>query len=112
MIVRHLDIVWTRVGPPKANPKLIVDADRVLPSPIAFQTLEPIARWYAEGFKSYSGVEHTQLATGNPKNIAGKAFRTEPAEHSLSFLIPEPLDRHRIVRLRTSVSDCCTSENE
>jgi hypothetical protein len=48
MVIRNLDAMGA-VGPPfEANPPLIIDADRMSAAAIAFQGLEPVARWRAQ----------------------------------------------------------------
>jgi len=35
MIINDLDLVRTRIGPPEADAVLLIDANAVLPSPVA-----------------------------------------------------------------------------
>jgi hypothetical protein len=44
MVVNDLDVVRVTIGPFEADPILEVDADTVLPLPIAPKRFEPIAR--------------------------------------------------------------------
>jgi hypothetical protein len=50
------------VSPNETNPPLIVDADRMLPLPLAAQRLQPIAGWHAEIVKALCVVDDTQFA--------------------------------------------------
>ena len=45
MIIRDFDFLGSNIGPPKHNPPLIVDANRVLASEVASKNFETIAGW-------------------------------------------------------------------
>jgi hypothetical protein len=47
VIVGDFYIVGILAIPSEANPILVVDADAILPGPIAFQGFEPVTRWYS-----------------------------------------------------------------
>lgn len=64
MIIHDLDVVRVPVLPDKANAVLIVDADRVLPGPIASEPLQPIARRNQQFSQIRCGVEDSQLLPG------------------------------------------------
>ena len=45
MIIRDFHFLGSNIGPPKHNPPLIVDANRVLASKVACQDFETITGW-------------------------------------------------------------------
>ena len=57
MIVHELDRVCVTVLPDKADTPLVVDANAVLPRPVALQRLEPVARREAQSVKARRGME-------------------------------------------------------
>ena len=43
MIIDDFNVKWAVLSPHKAESKLIVDADAILPLPVAFQRFQPVA---------------------------------------------------------------------
>jgi hypothetical protein len=60
MVIDDLDIFGTSSGPAEADPILIVDSDRVLPSPITLQLLEAQA-WKREGLQGPAEFKRSRL---------------------------------------------------
>jgi len=58
-----LNIERAGIGPAKADPKLLVDADTVLTPSVPGEVLEPIARRYAEIVDPFGRVELIELPT-------------------------------------------------
>ncbi len=99
MVVRDLDLVGVAVLPAKADPPLIVDADAVLPRPVALQRLEPIARRDPQGIEPGRGVQLRELAPGH--RVQG---RRQPADvltgkHAGGVLVREGLNHGDILTL-------------
>jgi hypothetical protein len=66
MIVHDLDQIRTVVAPLKTNPPLIVDADRMLATAIAFQGFEPVAGRLPEIVELSRAIQQEQFAAGLP----------------------------------------------
>ena len=62
MVVGDLHIFRTLRRPNKANPPLIIDADTVLPSSVAFKRLKSVAWWHPHEVQRGSGIELRELA--------------------------------------------------
>lgn len=92
MIVHDLDRRRTFRRPNEAHAELVVDADRVLPPPIARQRLEAIAWRRAQVAEAARGVEVAQFPTCDLDQIGGKALRTFTAEDGFRGLVPEAPD--------------------
>src|SRR6476661_9384516 len=60
--------------PDKANSPLIIDPDRVLPPPIASESLKPVRGWHAQIIEPSGIVEKTQFAKCASLNV-----RRQPA---------------------------------
>lgn len=65
MIVDNFYVVRVAVFPAKTDPPLIVDAYAVLPAPIAFQQLKPIARRRCKIADFRGAVELQELSPRN-----------------------------------------------
>ena len=61
MVVRYLYPLGTSVAPHKAYSPLVVDANRVLPRPITFESLETVAWRYPKVIQIRRVVQHHQL---------------------------------------------------
>ena len=66
MIVHDFDVRRARgvLGPLEANPPLHVDADAVLPCPVAFQRLEAVAGETPQILKTRRGVQNFETLIG------------------------------------------------
>jgi hypothetical protein len=62
MIVHNLNVLRTFRHPPKAHAELVIDANAVLSSAIAFERFQSIPRRDAEIIKPARTVQHGQLA--------------------------------------------------
>jgi len=63
MVINNLDIFCTCVRPTKAQPKLVVHTNTVLPVTVTLQQLEPVSRRYTEIVKSARDLQLTELAS-------------------------------------------------
>jgi hypothetical protein len=61
VIIDDLDVNRSRARPDKADAVLVVGPNRMLPSSIASQGFEPIARGHAELIEIDDGIQHGQL---------------------------------------------------
>jgi len=79
--------------PDETDAVLVVDPDRVLPGPVAFQCLQPVAGRHAKVVQHMRRVQHRQFALRHPFEIdeapdplaPGKAFGVaagEAADHT------------------------------
>lgn len=69
MVAHNFHVVRAIILPHKTYPPLVVNADTVLPAPVAFQRLQLIARRRLQGIQLYRGLQHQQLAPRHPLNI-------------------------------------------
>jgi len=51
VVINDLDVVGVPVKPHKTHAPLIVDANAVLSSAVAAQSLQPVARWHTQEIK-------------------------------------------------------------
>jgi hypothetical protein len=62
VVVNDFGVFGSGVGPSKADPPLLVNADAVVAGPITFEFLEPIARWHPEISDYISSIQNQKLA--------------------------------------------------
>jgi hypothetical protein len=78
MIIDDFNVLYPVGGPTKADPKLVIDTDGVLPEPLTLQGFQPIARRAPEVFQHASSVYCFQLAPSDLDDIRLKSFGTPP----------------------------------
>jgi hypothetical protein len=61
MVVRDLNVLWPSVGPPEADPPLLVHPDAVLACAIASQLLQPVSRRHPQIRQDLCSIQHRQL---------------------------------------------------
>jgi hypothetical protein len=71
VVVNDFNVGRTGVCPAKANPKLIVDSDAVLPLPVSLQSLEPIAGRNPEILQDVGLVQLVQSTPGPSPEVRG-----------------------------------------
>jgi hypothetical protein len=99
VVVHHLDLLGVAVLPHEADPILVVDPDAVLPTPIATESLEVVARERAQVVEPSRGVQLHQLALSDPGNTP-KLPRRPTLEYGLGVSIPEGPDHiPRVLRV-------------
>jgi len=76
MVVDDLDILGACSGPAKADPVLVVDADRMLSGTVAFERLEPVARRDSQVVQPTGDLQLTQLA---PRDLLDRLKTPDPA---------------------------------
>ena len=68
------------LSPNETNPPLLIDADRMLALPIAFERFEPIGGRYAKVFQAARVVQKTQLPQRNGLNIRRQLAARRPPQ--------------------------------
>jgi hypothetical protein len=63
VIIDDLDIVGAVIAPGETNPPLIIDADRVLPSPVALERFESVAWRRAQVIKYSGAIQQKKFAS-------------------------------------------------
>jgi hypothetical protein len=112
VIINEFNILWTLRGPDKANPELVVHADRMLPATIAFQGLKPIGGRYPQIVQCGCGVQITQFAPRHLDQISGEAFTRFIVEDCFGQGVFEALDHENSVSLIDTVVNCSVSNND
>ena len=87
VIVRYLYALGTSVVPHKAYSPLVVDAYRVLPRPITFESLETVAWRYPQVIQIRRVVQHHQLQLRLSLDSMGPPGNPLPFEYCLSVSI-------------------------
>ena len=64
MVIDDLNLVGIPITPDETNSPLVIDADAVLPSPVAVQGFQPVSRWHAQVLQRPSTVQVFELAPG------------------------------------------------
>ena len=65
VVIHDFDTVRRAVFPEKANAPLGIDADAVLPGPVALELFQPVGGRDAQIVKGFRRVEHIKLAQGD-----------------------------------------------
>lgn len=78
VVIDDFDIERVTVAPDKTNPKLIVDANAVLASPVAAQRFEPVTRWNPQIVQPRGAVQDGEFAHGY-------AFDCNPMTYASTF---------------------------
>src|SRR5258708_39956980 len=96
VIIDNFDIRRARrpIRPLKTNAPLIVDANAVLPLPIALQRFEPVARQRRQITKDMRGFETIELEPSRPLD-AREAFHALAGREVSRSLIAVPDDHPR-----------------
>ena len=78
VVVRDFDFVGIAILPPEADPKLVIDANTVLPRTVAPQALESIARRDAQFLKHPHTIELVELASYHRPEDGGTGVAGSP----------------------------------
>jgi hypothetical protein len=62
MVVADFNVIRVAIFKPETDPPLIVNGDRMLPFPIAFQPMQPIARWISQVIQRCSEIHVLKFA--------------------------------------------------
>jgi hypothetical protein len=98
VIVRYFNVDRTFGGPYETDSVLVVYSDRVLSFPIAFESLQVIARPGAKIVQAMGGVQHFQLSASDPDRCR-KSFRDPAMEKRFRALVFEALYHGRSKRI-------------
>jgi hypothetical protein len=74
VIVNNLNIFRVPISPNKADPKLVVHPDAMLPGSVTIQCFEHIARRRPQIFQAGGGVQVAEFPAPNPQQIRRKAL--------------------------------------
>lgn len=85
VIVDEFDILSTSIVPGEADPPLIIDSNAVLPRPVVFQRLQPIAGRHTQRVEKAGGVDLRQLSEDGLLDTGINRWQL--------VAIPEPLSR-------------------
>lgn len=91
VVIDALHVGWSLVGPAKADPKLVVHSNRVLPHAIAPERFEPVARRCQQVPKRNRVVEELELALDDGLNVT-EAARPSAFEDRLGLAAAEGLN--------------------
>jgi hypothetical protein len=98
VVVHHFDLLCFAVPPNETDPKLVVDPDAALPSPVAGESLKVIPRKRAQVVESLGCVKLRELALPDPGNASNPARRVS-LEQRFGVTVPEGPD-HLLSMLR------------
>jgi len=76
VVINDLHVLWAGRRPGEAKSPLLVDPDAVLPGPAALERLQSVARRNSEVVQGLCGVQHHQLAKGDPFKLGVDPFRS------------------------------------
>lgn len=65
VVVDDFHVMRCAIAPDKAHTPLVVDADAVLPLPVALEGFEPVRGGNAQVVQAYRRIEHVELAQGH-----------------------------------------------
>jgi hypothetical protein len=86
MVIHDFYVVSITIDPLEANPPLVIDANTVLPRPVAAEPLQPV-RWRdAKTVQCDSSVAHAQLAIAGLLDALGQPGRSLAGEDAGGFL--------------------------
>ena len=94
---RYFDVGGAFRRPSEANPELVVDPDRMLPSAIPAERLEPVARRQLQIAQIKRGIEIAELAARDLDQIGRKALRALAVEDGFRGAILEALIMARCI---------------
>lgn len=102
MIVDDLYGLRALVGPREADTPLIIDPNAVLASPIFLQSFETIARRRPKIVERARGIEHVELACGDPVDILPTCRRQNTVSEETVRLSIRVASNHNFYALRNA----------
>jgi hypothetical protein len=103
MVIGNPDLIGVWLFPSKAEMPLVIDADTVLPGPIALQGLEPIAGRRKQIRQSVSLIQVDQLTPRCSLYVWRKSPRKLAAVNLLGLFVGEAADHDEIVSFGDSI---------
>src|SRR5207249_11876265 len=95
MIVANLDIVRITINKLKTNAPLIINANGMLTSPIAFQSMEPVTWWEPQIVQARRQVYVFELSRSSPGHIVRESTRSSRQIQIAGATVRERLDHCR-----------------
>jgi hypothetical protein len=77
VVIDDFDVISSILLPNKTDTELIVDADAVLPYPIASQWFQHVSRWITEIVQTGGCIHAVEFAPSNGFNIPPSPIRTQ-----------------------------------
>ncbi len=97
MIIRYLNVIGIAIAKPKANPPLIVNGNRILPSPVPLQLMEPIARRNFQVSQARREIKILQLPQSPLPDPRRELLRPAALVQLLRTLVSKGLNHARSV---------------
>lgn len=94
MVVHDLDIVGVASVPAETHPPLIVDADAVLSSAVAEESLEAVAGGHPQVLEVMRSVQQHQLPQRGPLYHRTPGFHPLSPEETVRICVCEAQGRH------------------
>jgi len=66
VVIDNLDVARVSLGPPEADPPLVVDADAVLSASISTEFLQTVPRRNPQIIEQLGGIQDHEFPHGNP----------------------------------------------
>jgi hypothetical protein len=76
VIIRYRNVVSVPISPNEANPKLVIEPDRILSLPFPSKGMQPVSRWNSQI------VEYLRLSAYTRRSVevsTAKKWHTDPA---------------------------------
>jgi hypothetical protein len=92
MIIYDFDFMGVLTHPTKAEAPLVIDANAVLASALAFESFQAIAGRKAQDVESVGGIELEELSAGSALNVGWQVTRSGAGKEILCFGAGEASD--------------------
>ena len=102
MVIDNLDFFGISAGPAKANTELIVHTNAPLPGPIAFELLEPVAKWRAQIVDASGQLELLERPQRRTFDVRESGDPKRPNKALVSEHLNVLIATDRIVTLRVN----------
>ncbi len=103
MVVDDLDVMGVSAGPAEANTPLLVDADAMLPRPIAAELLEVVCGRNAKVEKAGGRVEQEKLAESDSQKLGRQPTDPLPLEETFGIPVAEATNHAHIITRRVTI---------
>ncbi len=100
MIIGNFDLVDTIVLPDKTDTPLFVDADAVLPLPLAAQQLKTVCRRDTKIIQCFRIVKHNQLSFRNILYVPRQLFGKMAGEYFFRFFTGKRFDHADMITVQ------------
>ena len=96
MVINNFNLLDMAIDPNKANAPLVIHANAVLPSAVAAQSFQPIARWYTQKVKTCRGMYLLQFPNRHGCNVCKPCYPS-PVKQQFGIGVAEALNHADIV---------------